>query len=317
MAATALGIALVAGAEAQVQPYELTSETRALLSRLKAMGHRPTTAAEFNEVVDQVHGMVERAETAGDYDTMIEVTVLLSRVYSDMLGNHPQALKILREMKTYVADKEVRAMPQLYVRLTEVLAKQGDEEQIRNLIQEFRAGPYYDPEQYSVKGGTGPDDPLRIHRPLGSGDDSVSVTAMNRALQGARSAPGKQFPLRAALGDLDPSLQGKRLLLDFWHPEWIAWKRDLPTLKSVYRRYRAAGFEVLGIPLGMTPEEAREAALARDMPWAQVSATPELMRMAGVAGEVTNLLVDPEGTILGRHLYGQALIDAVESTTSP
>jgi hypothetical protein len=290
---------------------------RTLLNRLQVLGHGSATAAELNDVIGQIHGMVERAEQAGDHDTVIEMTVLLSRVHSDMLGNYPQALRILQEIKESLAGKSVTRMPQVYVRMAEVLAKQGEERRITELIREFRAGPYYDPESYTVAGGAGPDDPIRIQRPAGSGDDSVSVTAMRRALQEARFAPGKPFPLSNTLGPSAQSFQGRLVLLDFWHPDWMTWQRDLPTLKALYAQYHAAGFEILGIPLGMTLDQARNTAALLDIPWQHAQPTPDLMRTAGVAGEATNLLISPNGTILGRNLRGQNLIDAINQAASP
>lgn len=311
-----LGLVLVSSVLAQSPSVSLSPEMRALLSRLQAMGHGSATAAEINEVFEQIHVMLERAEGAGDYDAMIEVTVLLSRVHSDMLGNHAQALKILREMKGYLAEKRVSRMPQLYVREAEVLARLGDERSIVELIRDFRASPHYDPESYSVAGGAGPDDPIRIQRPSASGDDSVSVTAMRRALQEARFAPGKPFPPATGQGRFADWVQGRVVLLDFWHPNWPAWKQDLPTLKSLYSRYHAAGFEIVGLPLGMPLEHARATAAELEMPWPQQEATADLMRQAGVAGQAANLLIGPDGTILGRNLRGQALVDALGRTGS-
>ena len=161
-------------------PADMSVSTRQLLSKLQAMGHGQHSAAEWSEVIDSTHDIVARAEAAGDYESMIEVTTILSRIHSDMLGNHTKALEVLAEMKAFAATKSTQGMPKLYVRQAEVMAEQGDEAGIAQLIEEFKKSPYYDPESYRVDGGDAPDVPFQIGRPSQAGDDSISVTGMRR-----------------------------------------------------------------------------------------------------------------------------------------
>ncbi len=285
-------------------PADMSHTTRQLLSKLQAMGHGQHSATEWNEVIESVHDIVAKAEEVGDYDSMIEVTTILSRVYSDMLGNHAKALEVLGEMKSYAADKSTTGMPKLYLRQAEVMAKQGNEAGIAQLIEEFRKSPSYDPDSYRVNGGDAPDVPFRIERPSQAGDNSITVTGMRRALREARFAPGKNFPLEVVLGSNAARYRNKVVLLDFWQRNWSAWEADLPHLAALYQRQHANGFEIVGLPLVATADTS-------GMNWTQIQPSREALRDCGIAGEATNFLIDRSGAIIGRNIRGSDLASAV------
>jgi peroxiredoxin len=286
------------------------------------MSHGVHSAADWNRVIEEIHGMIAAEEQNGDTEAMIDITLILSQVYSDLLGQHERADAILREMKSYVAEHPTPGVTKLYVRLTEVNARLGKERAINSLIDEFMNGPHYDPQPYTVEGGEAPGVPVRIMRPHAMGDASVTVTAMQRASRESRFAPGKPFPPLRAVDDhgqqiSTAGLRGSVVLVDFWHPQWTAWKRDLGTLQSVYRDYAGAGLEVIGVPLEKDRDALHAYMEKYGVTWPQLQATQDIMNRCGVAGEAANFLIDKEGRILGRNLYGDNLRFSVEQALAP
>ena len=288
-----------------------------LLSRLQAMAHGQHSASEWNEVIEDVHAMIAAQEARDDVEGMIDTTVVLSQIYSDMLGDSGRAEQVLKEMKGYAEERKAAGVAKVNVRLAQVYAIDGRSSEIEALIEEFRTGPFYDPLDYRVEGGEAPGIAVRIQRPAGAGDNSVTVTSMEHALREARFAPGRTFPPLRAVDDRGrkinlTDLRGRVVLVDFWHPQWTAWKRDVGTLQSMYREYGTRGFEIIGIGLEQDKDARARAIADYNLSWPQTPATPDLLKRCGVAGDAGNFLIGPDGRILGRNLYGSDLRAMVE-----
>lgn len=97
-------LAVCAGLLLAVMPAGAqTADMKALLSKLEAMGHGYHSDAEWAEVFTQIDGMVEKAETAGDWSKAVDAEVIRASVFSDMLGEPKRALSILRETRKNTA----------------------------------------------------------------------------------------------------------------------------------------------------------------------------------------------------------------------
>ncbi len=306
---TALTVFLTGSWMAPAQPpvdlSPAARERNVLLSRLQQMSHGYFTQEQWQEAHNEIHRLLDQAERAGDYSEVIDVTLLLARVQSDMLGQHTDALQTLSNLKRRFMDSSGLPMGRVYAALAEVHAKLGNAPVIEQLIEEFRTGPHYDPVDYAVSGGLDPSMPVRVVRPMPGGDDSVTVTIMKRHLRQAAQAPGSSFPafrLTTRTGQVvsNADFAGRVLLVDFYAPTWPAWQADLPYLERLYQRHRAAGFEVLGISLD--PREVRaDAATALQLPWPQVVGDRELRRQVGVLGQPQRFLLDRQGRIVSRN----------------
>lgn len=295
-----------------------SDDLQRLLSRLQSMSHGLYAASQWNDVFDEIYALLEQAEASGDTDRIIDVTLIMANVHSEMLGNHTKAVEILTDIKTNMADSGSASMPKIYVRLAEVYSRTGDEGAILDLIEEFRTGPYYDPESYTVTGGEAPGEPFLVQRPSSHGDDSVSVSTMRRFLGAARFAPGRPMPAfeatdRNGVPVRLSDYRGRVLLVDFWLKDWVAWKRGVPQLVQLYERYQPHGFDVLGVSLDATSGDL-DAFLDRNgITWRQVVGDRSMARACGVVGDAANFLVGPDGTILRRNLYGGELSAAVRA----
>lgn len=278
-----------------------------LLSRLQSMGHGYYPAREWNAVIDEIHETLRLSEEAGDLEQMIDVTAVLANVYSQMLRNHTQAIKVIQEMQEYLADKQVEGMPNLFVRKAEVYGRMGDKAAIEQLIKDFRESKYYDPKDYAVTAAQNYGDQWAVERPHGRGDNSLTVSAMKKALREAGFAPGSRFPdLSVTTADGREiqlsSLKGKLVLVDFWIKDWTAWKRDLPRLVELYDRHHPAGFEIIGVSVQPAMGGQQEYLVRQGARWPQVQGSRELFTECGVTGDATNFLLDPDGVIIGRNV---------------
>lgn len=314
----AAALALVVAVPSFGQQAAYKADFAALQSKIKSMGHGTYSEEDWNDVIEELNAVSDRASRAADWNTVVESEVIRAMIFSDIRHDYMEALSILQRAKNRYGAYKVPAMKRVYVGEADVYSKLGDEQAVRRVMDEFRASPHFDPEFYTTSGIQGPNSQVKVVRPsaLGTGGDSVSVTRMNVARQRASFAPGNPFP-DFALNDVEgrmvtpADLQGKVVLVDFWHPSWTPWRRDLDHLVSVYSRYRDSGFEILGVCLDPAMDDVASFAKKNRMSWILVAHDLSLSSTLGLFGESTNYLLDRNGTILARDLRGGELVAAV------
>jgi thiol-disulfide isomerase/thioredoxin len=109
------------------------------------------------------------------------------------------------------------------------------------------------------------------------------------------------------------SLKGKYVLLDFWGSWCGPCRASHPHLKSLYTKYKSAGFEIVGIAQEQktTLEESRaawkKAIKDDDINWVQVLNNEgieksDAVKAYGVSVFPTKLLLDKEGKIIARYI---------------
>lgn len=302
---------------AGAQRVDFSREVRSLLSRLQTMGRGYHTEAEWSQLLGEMDDLIAKARVERAWDSIVEINLIKAMMYSDMLNDQQAALTILQDTRRSYDHLNLPNLRKVFVREAEVLSKMGDEAAINRLIEEFKASRYYDPEAYAYSGGQGRDVPLRLVRPHGQGDDSVSVSAMEMYRSRARFAPGKPFPDFQAL-TMDgrslslADLRGKVVLMDFWLQGWAPWMQDLPNLVRTYQAYNPSGFEIVGVCLSPSPQGLDAFLRAYNMTWPQIVGDPTLARKIGIFGECTNFLLDQNGAILARDISGANLTQAVK-----
>ncbi|MDR6781536.1 thiol-disulfide isomerase/thioredoxin [Pedobacter africanus] len=117
------------------------------------------------------------------------------------------------------------------------------------------------------------------------------------------------------------TLKGKYVLIDFWGSWCGPCRASHPHLKALYAKYKADGFEILGIAQeqGQTLESSRKAwikAIEEDkIDWIQVLNNEGLeqfdaVKSYGVTAFPTKILLDKEGKIIARNVGDGSEIDA-------
>ena len=310
-----LGCAMLFAMEGYGASFE--REKQALLGRAHAMSHGYYAEAEWQEVFSGLHELRADAKRDGRPDRVIEIDRLEALIYSELRGDRDRALERLDATRRAYDQEAVATLKRVYTQMAELYAAKGDEQAIADLIRAFKESAHYDPVQYPYTGGSGPEDPLRVTRPRAVGADSMTVSTMERYRRRARYAPGRRMPEIEGTDQTGRTVRlsdfrGQLVLVDFWFPEFPAWRRDLPNLRNAYHRYQPRGFHVLGIPLGRRQERNRAFIREQNMTWPQLTVGREVAAQFGVFGDVTNFLVDANGIIVGRDLRGGNLDHAIE-----
>lgn len=302
-----------------VVPPSWTAEKNALITRLQVMAHGIYSDQEWQEAYDRIHGLLQQAEDAGNHSDIVDLSLLLARVQSDMRQKHTDALYTLSNLKNEYQGRTDVPVNRIYVGLAEVHARLGDVDAINGLIEDFTNSAHYDPEDYAVTGGDNPSTPVQVVRPHAKGDASITVSKMKRlAREAVYSSVGKAFPSFQTdlLDGVTTSLAaygGKVLLVDCWVESWPRWRSNLPYLTGAYEKYHDTGFEILGVYLGPDIGAATTFAEENDMTWPQASDPQALARLVGVMGEATSFLVDQQGRVVGRNLSMPALVENIRT----
>jgi peroxiredoxin len=306
---------LVATFGADVFSQGYNAHHQEIISRMQVMARGTYTEAEWNSLMGRIDEILNEAEANNDWDSVVETQVIRAKVLSAR-GRHNEALQLMQGTLASHRDQPIPAMKKVYVEIAALHARTGNEAGVTSIMNEFKNSPHFDKRTYDFAGGSGPGDPLRIPRPSVAVGDSVSVTAMEVQRTRARHAPGTFFPdfnvtdwqgRNVTLG----SLRGNVVLIDFWTDAFV-WRRDLSYRKAMYERLRPRGFEIVGMNLAPDPAAGRSFAQANGMTWPQATAPHPLKRTLGIFGDVSNFLLDRNGMIIARDLYGADLEAAAQ-----
>ena len=112
-------------------------------------------------------------------------------------------------------------------------------------------------------------------------------------------------------------LNNKVTLLDFW----AAWCRpcriENPNLVRLHKKYKDAGFDIIGVSLDRTREQWEQAVIDDNLPWTQVSNlnfwNDPVARRYSIRAIPQSYLLDKDGLVMGKNLRGQELEDRILS----
>lgn len=107
------------------------------------------------------------------------------------------------------------------------------------------------------------------------------------------------------------SFRGKYVLLDFWASWCGPCRAANPELKKTYYEFKNKNFEILGVSLDMNKANWEKAINQDGLTWHHVSDLKYWKNSAalqyGVVSVPQNVLIDPEGRIVARNIFGKKL----------
>lgn len=120
-------------------------------------------------------------------------------------------------------------------------------------------------------------------------------------------AKGKPVKLSDYLG------KGQYVVVDFW----ASWCRPCrveitETLKPLYDKYRNKGLSIIGVTVGDKKEDHLKAVKSMGITWPQIYDEKSVgADLYGISSIPQIMLVGPDGVIIARDLYGEAVKEAV------
>jgi len=111
-------------------------------------------------------------------------------------------------------------------------------------------------------------------------------------------------------------LRGKYVLVDFWASWCPDCRKENPAVVEVYQKFHDQGFEIFSVSLDNNKEAWLNAIEKDNLTWTyHVSElkrwSGEVSQAFGVNAIPTNLLIDPEGKIVARNVFGSELHDLI------
>lgn len=307
-----------AGAVAQESGGDLRIRLREWQSRLKAMGGQAVSERQWAELEHGLASLAAAAQSAGEHGIAVEAHVSRARAWGDLRGRPEQAVALLRAVRQEFAAVSPPEIRQAFLLEADMLARQGDADAIRRLMNVYKASPVYDPAPFAYTATPDSAPVVAMVRPRSPQTESPVLLAMQKYVDQAMTSAGSRMP-DFVLADIDGlrysngSIQGRVVLLDVWVAGSVPWERELPFRLRARERFAAAGFEILGVCQNLDAAGIRRYAAERGMGWPQVEGrmARDLILRLGIPGENGSYLLDRQGRVRGRNLQGSALLEAI------
>lgn len=133
------------------------------------------------------------------------------------------------------------------------------------------------------------------------------------AVSGNQTAP--EFTVNDAEGNPISlsTYRGSYVLVDFWASWCVPCRAENPNVLAAYEKYKDKNFQVIGISLDSNKGSWQKAVAEDKLPWKQLcdfkADQSEVVKLYEIYSVPANVLIDPNGKIVGKNLRGKALHD--------
>jgi thiol-disulfide isomerase/thioredoxin len=125
------------------------------------------------------------------------------------------------------------------------------------------------------------------------------------------SLEGKEVSISDYVG------KSKYVLIDFWASWCGPCIRENPTLLEAYEKYRAKGFEIVGLSLDNNKDKWAQAVKRLGITWQQLSdlggANSLAARLYKIQSIPASFLLNQDGVVIAKNLRGSELLDTLET----
>lgn len=136
------------------------------------------------------------------------------------------------------------------------------------------------------------------------------IDALKNTSEG-KKAPGiTQFDLAGEPYSLQ-DLRGQYVLISFWASWNTASRQEIPLMKELYKEFKDHNFEILAVSFDSDFNVWNKYIQDNDLQWKHISDLQNMNNGAalsyGIKAIPQNILVDPNGIIIGRNIRGEDL----------